>query len=49
MRAGSDEAFITGCRRDAWEREGEDPRYFFEFGPKGYALGINVILYALSH
>ena len=34
---------------DSWEREGEDPRYFFEFGPKGYALGINVILYALSH
>ena len=45
MRAGSDEAFITGGRL----REGEDPRYFFEFGPKGYALGINVILYALSH
>jgi hypothetical protein len=34
---------------DAWEREGEDPRYFYEFGPNGYALGINVILYALSH
>ncbi len=27
---------------DAWEREGEDPRYFLEFGPNGYALGINV-------
>jgi hypothetical protein len=34
---------------DAWEREAEDPRYFLEFGPNGYALGINVILYALSH
>ena len=34
---------------DAWEREGEDPRYFYEFGPNGYALGINTILYALSH
>jgi hypothetical protein len=34
---------------DAWEREGEDPRYFLEFGPNGYGLGINVILYALSH
>jgi hypothetical protein len=34
---------------DAWEREGEDPRYFLEFGPNGYALGINAILYALSH
>jgi hypothetical protein len=34
---------------DAWEREGDDPRYFVEFGPNGYALGINVILYALTH
>lgn len=34
---------------DAWEREGEDPRYFHEFGPNGYALGINAVLYALSH
>ena len=22
---------------DAWEREGEDPRYFYQFSPKGYA------------
>ncbi len=34
---------------DAWEREGEDPRYFFDFSPKGYAVGINAILYALTH
>jgi hypothetical protein len=34
---------------DAWEREGEDPSYFFEFSPKGYAVGINAILYALTH
>ena len=34
---------------DAWEREGEDPRYFYEFGPNGYALGVNTILYALTH
>ena len=34
---------------DAWEREGEDPRYFFQFSPYGYAVGINVILYAMSH
>jgi hypothetical protein len=34
---------------DAWEREGADPRYFYEFGPNGYALGINVVLYTLSH
>jgi hypothetical protein len=34
---------------DAWEREAEDPRYFYDFSPKGYAVGINVILYAMTH
>jgi hypothetical protein len=34
---------------DAWEREGEDPRYFYEFSPRGYAVGINVMLYAMTH
>jgi hypothetical protein len=34
---------------DAWEREGEDPRFFYSFSPEGYAVGINVILYALTH
>lgn len=34
---------------DAWEREGEDPAFFYLFSPKGYAVGINVILYALTH
>lgn len=34
---------------DAWEREGEDPRYFYTFSPAGYAVGINVVLYAMSH
>lgn len=34
---------------DSWEREGEDPEYFTRFSPGGYALGINVMLYALSH
>ena len=34
---------------DSWEREGDDPRYFYAFSPRGYALGINVLLYALSH
>ena len=34
---------------DAWEREGDDPTYFVTFGPKGYALGINAFLYALTH
>jgi hypothetical protein len=34
---------------DSWEREGEDPEFFYQFSPDGYALGINVVLYAMTH
>jgi hypothetical protein len=34
---------------DSWEREGEDPRYFYQFSPDGYAVGINVLLHAMTH
>jgi Domain of unknown function (DUF4159) len=34
---------------DGWEREGEDPAYFFHFSPDAYAVGIDVVLYALTH
>jgi hypothetical protein len=34
---------------DAWEREAEDPRYFYSFSPSGYAVGINVMMYAMTH
>jgi len=34
---------------DAWEREGEDPRYFYQFSPRGYAVGINAVMYAMTH
>lgn len=34
---------------DAWEREGEDPRFFYSFSPDGYAVGINVMMYAMTH
>ena len=34
---------------DAFEREGDDPRYFYTFSVEGYQLGINVLLYALLH
>jgi hypothetical protein len=34
---------------DSWEREGDDPQYFYNFGPGGYALGINTVLYAMTH
>jgi hypothetical protein len=34
---------------DSWEREGEQPEYFLKFSVDGYALGVNVLLYAQSH
>jgi hypothetical protein len=34
---------------DSWEREGEDPEFFYQFSPYGYALGIDVLLYAMTH
>ena len=34
---------------DGWEREGEDPDYFFQFSPDAYAVGIDVVLYAMTH
>ena len=34
---------------DAWEREGEDPDYFFRFSPEAYAMGIDILLYAMTH
>lgn len=34
---------------DSWEREGDDARYFYQFSLDGYALAINVMLYAMSH
>ena len=34
---------------DAWEREGEDPEYFYKYSPNGYATAINIMLYAMSH
>src|SRR5262245_36666287 len=34
---------------DPWEREGEDTEYFFKFSPDAYAVGIDVVLYAMTH
>jgi hypothetical protein len=34
---------------DGWEREGEDPEYFYRFSPDAYSVGINVLLYAMTH
>jgi len=35
---------------DGWEREGENEEYFREFSEKkSYPMGINVVIYAMSH
>jgi hypothetical protein len=34
---------------DSWEREGEDPGFFYQFSPNGYALGVDVLLHAMTH
>jgi Domain of unknown function (DUF4159) len=34
---------------DSWEREADDPQFFFHFSPNGYAVGLNSVLYALTH
>jgi hypothetical protein len=34
---------------DSYEREADDPTYFYNFSVEGYAVGINVLLYAMTH
>jgi hypothetical protein len=34
---------------DSWEREGEDPGFFYQFSPDGYALGLDVLLHVMTH
>jgi len=34
---------------DTWERESESHEFFTQFSPKGYALGVDVLLYAMTH
>ena len=34
---------------DTWEREGDSKEYFNQFSPRGYAIGVNVVVYALTH
>ena len=34
---------------DTWEREGENHEYFNLFSPRGYAIGVNAVLYAMTH
>ena len=35
---------------DGWEREGENEWYFHEFSEKkAYPMGINIVVYAMTH
>jgi hypothetical protein len=34
---------------DSFEREGDSREYFVQFSVHGYALGVNVLLYAMTH
>ena len=34
---------------DAFEREGDNRAYFLEFSVPGYAVGVNVLLYTMTH
>jgi hypothetical protein len=34
---------------DSWEREGDDQAYFDAYAAKGYALGVNVAIWVMTH
>ena len=34
---------------DSWEREGDNPEFFQRFSPEGYALGIDIAIWVMSH
>jgi Domain of unknown function (DUF4159) len=34
---------------DSWEREGDNPEYFQSFSPAGYALGVDIAIWVMSH
>jgi hypothetical protein len=34
---------------DSFEREGDDPQYFYQMSVPGYAFGINALVYAMTH
>jgi hypothetical protein len=34
---------------DGWEREGDDPDFFYLFSPDAYAVGVNVVVWVMTH
>jgi hypothetical protein len=34
---------------DSWEEEASNAQFFYEFSTKGYAFGINAIVFGMTH
>ena len=34
---------------NGWEREGDVPHFFYNFSPQAYGLGINILIWAMTH
>lgn len=34
---------------DGWEREGDDPTFFALFSPDAYAIGVNILVWTMTH
>lgn len=34
---------------DGWEREGEDDEFFYRFSIRAYPVGVNIVIYAMTH
>jgi hypothetical protein len=34
---------------DSWEEEASNAQYFYEFSTKGYAFGVDAVVYAMTH
>ena len=34
---------------DGWEREAEDPDFFYQFSPDAYAVGVNIVIWMMTH
>jgi hypothetical protein len=34
---------------DGWEREAEDPNFFYLFSPDAYAIGVNIVIWSMTH
>ena len=47
--ASSSSSRTTRDFGDSYERESDDPTYFYNFSVEGYAIGINILLYAMTH